>query len=161
MRTSSIMMTRNFKHSLSLALVLLCAAGLAAQTPAPAPKKAEVPADWHAQWKLARKNDLTAYNAFVHSASIDEQNGAFHDKMTTLIEATTALVQLKIDLASQPGAAYRDDFSKKAVMCQRSAVFFWQKTSADDHAKNPHFSEPLSPEVVTCKQDLAKPDPEE
>ena len=140
---------KNLKYSLSLTLVLLCAPGLFAQSSAP-------PADAKTQWKLALKNEQIAYADFIHSASIDEQNGAFPQKMTALVDATTAVVQAKIDLASQPGAAYRDAFSKTVVLCQRSAVFYWQKTSADDRSKSGHFSEPLSDEVVTCKKELSQ-----
>jgi len=109
------------------------------------------------QWKQSREDLFTAYKAFIHAASIDDAF-IFSVRMNDLLNSITQLQQTKLNLATQPGAAQREAFSKIAVGCQSSAIAFWHQTSAADPSKKGIPAAPLPPEVVTCMKELSQPE---
>jgi hypothetical protein len=144
-------------RNISLVLALLCASGLFAQTPA-AQAGAATPAP---TWAAARKNLQVAYANFIHAASRDDRSdGAFNTQMLSMLDATNQIHRAQASLATQPGAAYRDVFARNTVMCQRTAILYWQANSRMDSTPG-HFYAPPSGEVVACMKTLAKPDPEQ
>jgi len=102
----------------------------------------------------------TAFAAFIQAASRDDRSdGAFNTQMHALLDATNEIHEAQTSLASQPGAAHRELFAKSAVMCQRSAILFWQRNSSMDMTPG-HFYQPPTNDIVSCTKTLADPDSE-
>jgi hypothetical protein len=139
-------------RGIALSLVLLCTFSAFAQSAAP--KKEDAPIG--SKWTLARKNMQTVYAAFVHAASRNERS-VFSDRFSALLDATSQMQHAQQDMLAEPGAPYRELFTRKTVMCQRSAFMFW-KDQDEEHPNQAPVAVP--PEVVTCMKMFAQPDPD-
>jgi hypothetical protein len=144
--------------SISLGLVLLCAPGLFAQSAAAPKSEAAAPAP---TWAEARKNLKITFDNFVKGATRDDRgDGVFNQLTHAQLDATGQILEAEKALSARPGAAYRTKFRVTAVMCQRSAILFWQDNAVRDTTPG-HFYMPPSPEIVTCMKELSAPDPTE
>lgn len=140
-------------RGIAFSLILLCTFSVFAQSAVP--NRTE-PAPLETKWTLARKNMQTVYAAFVHSASRN-QRSVFSDRFSALLDATAQIQHAKQEMLVEPGAPYRELFTKRTVMCQRSAFNFWK----DQDIGRPNQAPVAIPaEVVLCMKMFAQPDPE-
>lgn len=135
-----------------LGLILLCTLSAFAQSPAP--KKEEAPVE--TKWTLAIKNMQTVYASFVHAAARNERS-VFGDRFNALLDATSQIQHAKQDMLAEPGAPYREIYTRQTVMCQRSAFLFWKGQDSDMQERRTAL--PTPPDVVTCMKMFAQPDP--
>jgi hypothetical protein len=158
-------------------LVLLCAPALFAQSGAPTSNQPSPPPTHPMgpittpglpgtrpsapplSWPAAHKNFLEAYTSFIHAAARDaKSDNGFNMQLTALLNATAVLNQSKDSLVAEPGAPYRQIFYNSAVMCQRSAILFWQQTSRMDNTPGRFYLAPTG-DITACLTKLAEPDP--
>ncbi len=160
---SLAMKSSTMKHlkCISFGLVLLCTSALFAQSaPASPPASRSAAPFIDPRWGTPRKDLLAAYTDYIHGATRDDRGeGVFNVRMHALLDAVDEIHKAQASMIAQPGAVYRDLFAKNAVMCQRTAILFWQATARVDTTPG-HFYQPPSPEVVGCMKTLAQPDPE-